>query len=88
MTKLNCIINSIIMGVVLNLVLPLALKPFATEDEISPSNGASKLSFKSQFMHMMVHHNQIPLMSSMIIVIIVGLSIKLGYILKPIDRLL
>ena len=88
MTKVNCIINSIIMGVVLNLGLPLVLKPFATEDEISPPNGASKLSFKSQFMHMMVHHNQIPLMSSIIIVIIVGLSIKLGYILKPIDRFL
>ena len=88
MTKVNCIINSIIMGVILNLGLPLILKPFVSEDEISPPNGASNLSFKSQFMHMMVHHNQIPLMSSIIIVIIVGLSIKLGYILKPIDRLL
>jgi len=88
MTKVYCIINSIIMGVVLNLGLPLVMKSFATEDEISPPNGASKLSFKSQFMHMMVHHNQIPLMSSIIIVIIVGLSVKLGYVLKPIDRLL
>tara|TARA_B100000214_G_scaffold15019_1_gene10365 strand:+ start:186 stop:434 length:249 start_codon:yes stop_codon:yes gene_type:complete len=72
------LINPIIFGVLLNIVLPLVLKPYATEEEIKPPNGAASLSLKGQFMHMMVHHNQVPLMSSVIIAIIVGLSVYLG----------
>jgi len=72
------LINPIIFGVLLNIVLPLVLKPHATEEEIRPPNGAASLSLKGQFMHMMVHHNQVPLMSSVIIAIIVGLSVYLG----------
>ena len=79
----RCVLNAIIIGILLNLILPLILKPFATKEEIKPPNGASKLSYKGQFMHMMVHHGQVPLMSSMIIALIVGLSIYLGYILNP-----
>ena len=37
----NCILNAIVIGVVLNLVLPVVLKPLATEEEKKPSNGAS-----------------------------------------------
>ena len=55
----NCILNAIVIGVVLNLVLPVLLKPFATEEEKKPPNGAASLSPKGQFMHMMVHHNQV-----------------------------
>ena len=80
-----CIINAVIFGIILNLVLPLLLKPFATDEEIKPSNGAASLSLKGQFMHMMVHHNQVPFMSSVIIAIIVGLSVYLGYIVKPVE---
>lgn len=79
----RCIINAIIFGVLLNLILPLVLKPFATPHEIKPPNGASSLSYKGQFMHMMVHHGQVPFMSSVIIAIIVGLSVFLGYMLNP-----
>ena len=76
--KNSIILNSIIYGVILNIVLPLILEPFATEEEIKPTNGAASLSMKGQFMHMMVHHNQVPFMSSVIIAIIVGLSVFLG----------
>ena len=76
--KHSIIINSIIYGISLNLILPLILKPFATKEEIKPPNGAASLSMKGQFMHMMVHHNQVPFMSSVIIAIIVGLSVFLG----------
>ena len=75
--KVN-LLNPVIYGVLLNIFLPLVLKPFATEEEIKPTNGAASLSLKSQFMHMMVHHNQVPFMSSVIIAIIVGLSVFLG----------
>jgi len=72
------LLNPVIFGVLLNIFLPLVLKPFATQEEIKPTNGAASLSLKGQFMHMMVHHNQVPFMSSVIIAIIVGLSVFLG----------
>tara|TARA_Y100000591_G_C21548844_1_gene552613 strand:- start:412 stop:681 length:270 start_codon:yes stop_codon:yes gene_type:complete len=81
----NCILNAVVVGVVLNLVLPVLLKPFATEEEKKPPNGAASLSLKGQFMHMMVHHGQVPVMSSFIIALIVGLSVYLGYVLKPVN---
>ena len=83
-----CVYNAMIVGVVLNLVLPYILKPFATPEEVKPPNGPSSLSMKGQFMHMMVHHNQVPLVSSFIIALIVGLSVYIGYFLKPLYRLL
>tara|TARA_B100000212_G_scaffold225936_1_gene171561 strand:+ start:246 stop:524 length:279 start_codon:yes stop_codon:yes gene_type:complete len=83
MGDINCIINAVLMGILLNLVLPLVLEPLATPEEIKPPKGAASLSLKSQFMHMMVHHNQVPFMSSVIIAIIVGLAVYLGYVLDP-----
>ncbi len=77
--KSKCLQNAVLMGIILNLVLPYLLKPFATKEEIKPPNGAASLSLKGQFMHMMIHHNQVPFMSSMIIALIVGLSVYLGY---------
>lgn len=77
--KSKCLQNAVLMGIILNLVLPYILKPFATREEMKPPNGAASLSFKGQFMHMMIHHNQVPFMSSMIIALMVGLSVYLGY---------
>ena len=68
----------VIIAVILNLVLPLVAKPFATPEEIKPPNGASELSFKSQVMHMLVHHNQVPLTSSIIIAAIVLISVYIS----------
>ena len=87
MNKKYCIINSIIFGVILNILLPLILKRFALREEIRPASPVNKLSYKSQFMHMMVHHNQVPLMSSIIVGLIVGLSIILGHQFKIIENL-
>jgi hypothetical protein len=69
---------SVMVGIVINLILPIMAKPFATQEEIKPPNGAANLSFKGQIMHMLVHHAQVPLTSSIIIAVIVGLSITLG----------
>ena len=84
----NCVLNAIIIGIVLNLVLPMILLPFATREEIKPPSGAANLSLKGQFMHMMVHHNQVMFSSSVIIALIVGLAVYLGYKLKPVDCLM
>ena len=63
------------IGVVLNIVLALALSPFASKEEVKPPNGAVKLSFKSQVMHMLVHHGQVLFTSSLIVAVLVGLSV-------------
>ena len=81
----NCILNAIVIGVALNLILPILLDPVATEEEKKPPNGAENLSLKGQFMHMMLHHGHVPFMSSLIIALIVGLSVYLGYVLKPVN---
>ena len=76
------LINPIMFGILLNIILPLVLEPFATEQEKKPTNGAASLSLKGQFMHMMVHHNQVPFMSSLIIALIVGLSVFFALLVK------
>ncbi len=79
---LNIDIFPVIVAIIINLVLPNILKPFATKNEIKPPNGAENLSFKEQLMHMFVHHAQVPITSSIIVAIIVILSNILGEYLK------
>jgi hypothetical protein len=71
--------KAVMVAVIINLVLPYMLKPFATKNEIKPPNGAHNLSFKEQLMHMFVHHAQVPLTSSIIVAIIVALSVYSSY---------
>ena len=71
----SCVLKSCFFAVVLNIVLPMIAKPFATKDEIKPPNGASNLKLKGQIMHMFVHHNQVILTSSLIIAVIVAISV-------------
>lgn len=65
---------AMVVGIILNLALPFVARPFATKSEIKPPNGAGALSYKGQLMHMLVHHAQVPLTSSVIIAAIVGIS--------------
>tara|TARA_Y100001970_G_C13852102_1_gene659831 strand:+ start:457 stop:705 length:249 start_codon:yes stop_codon:yes gene_type:complete len=67
-------LNPVLFAVVLNLVLPMILSPYATDEEVKPKNGAASLSLKGQFMHMMVHHNQVMFSSSLIVGLIVFLA--------------
>ncbi len=67
-------IKTACIGVMLNVVLAYALSPFASKEEIKPPNGASNLSFKSQIMHMLVHHKQVIVSSSLIIALLTGIS--------------
>ena len=75
-------IKAAIVGVILNIVLALAASPFATKEEIMPSEGASSLNFKSQIIHMLVHHKQVLLTSSLIVALLVGLSVCIAQKLK------
>ena len=78
----KCVVNAVIYAVALNLILPMITKPIATPEEIKPPNGAANLSFKSQIVHMLFHHSQVPIASSVIVALIVALSITLGYLTK------
>tara|TARA_Y100000389_G_C17436362_1_gene505777 strand:- start:940 stop:1176 length:237 start_codon:yes stop_codon:yes gene_type:complete len=73
---------AVLVGVLINLVLPQLVLPLATQDEVNPPNGAQNLNLKEQLMHMFVHHAQVPLSSSVIIAVIVSLSVILGGMLK------
>lgn len=72
------IMYSAFVAVVINLVLPAILKPLATKKQIKPPNGVQNLSFFDKMMHMFVHHAQVPIASSIIVIIIVVLSLFLG----------
>ena len=86
--KSYCILNAVVIALIINLVLPFLLEPFATPDELKPPSCPSKLSYKSQFMHMMIHHHKTPLMSSLIVALIVSLSVYLGYLVKPVNHVM
>lgn len=66
---------SVGIAILINVILPQILMPFANEQEVKPPNGAHNLPFKEQLMHMFVHHAQVPLTSSIIVAVIVTLSV-------------
>ena len=70
------LLKPVMIGGAINIVLPMIVKPFATPDEIKPPTGNAKdLNMKQQLIHMMVHHAQVPVSSSIIVGTIVGLSV-------------
>ena len=75
---MNLLHSSVVIAVILNLILPSIVKPYATKEQIKPPAGAHNLNFFDQIMHMLVHHNQVPLTSSLIVALIVGLSVEIG----------
>jgi hypothetical protein len=75
---INTSITAAIIGSLLNIALASMSLPLATDDEVSPPNGAANLPIKSQLMHMLVHHNQVLLTSSAIVFALVFLSTNLA----------
>ena len=67
-------LKSAVIAVVLNIALSYLFSPFATDEEVKPPNGATNLAFKSQIMHMLVHHKQVMLSSSLIVALLAGIS--------------
>jgi hypothetical protein len=72
--EFKCIMNAIIFAVFLNLVLPILA-------DFIPVNKSN------EYFKMLAHHKMTPVSSSVIIVAITGLSIYLGYLVKPYERL-
>ena len=79
-TGVKLIIISVVIAVIINVVVPLIFKMFATKNQISPPNGAKNLPFGDQLMHMFVHHAQVPISSSLIVAVIVSISVGLSVV--------
>lgn len=80
------ILKAMACSVFLNVVLSFLATNIATPEEVTPPNGAMNLPFKSQIIHMLVHHNQVLVVSSLIVAVVVGLSIFIGYQLQSVDK--
>ena len=72
--EMKCILNSVLIAVALNLVLPQVV----TYLPIDKSN---------EYMQMLDHHKMTPVSSSVVVALITGLAVYLGYLLKPVERL-
>ena len=77
-TGVKLIIISAVIAVIINVVVPLIFKMFATKNQINPPNGAKNLPFGDQLMHMFVHHAQVPISSSLIVAVIVSISVGIS----------
>ena len=66
--------NAACIGVLLNVILSAVAMPYATKVLITPPTGAANLPFFSQIMHMLVHHKQVILTSSLIVFALVFIS--------------
>ena len=75
MKFLMCVVA---VSVVLNIVLPMLAAQVATPEQVTPPNGAAELSLVDQVVHMLVHHSQVPVTSSIIIAAIVAISVYVG----------
>ena len=72
--EFKCIMNAIFFAIFLNLVLPV----LASYLPVNKSN---------EYMKMLSHHKMTPVSSSVIVALITGLSVYLGYLFKPYERL-
>ena len=72
--KLTSQQKPIVISILINILLPFLIKPFASDIQITPPTGAANLKFIDQVMHMFVHHAQVPIASSLIVAIIVAAS--------------
>lgn len=72
--EFKCILNASIFAIVLNIVLPI----IADYLPVNKSN---------EYFKMLSHHKMTPISSSVIVAVITGLAVYLGYLVKPVERL-
>jgi len=72
--EFKCILNAMFFALVLNLVLPMVA-------DYLPVNKSN------EYFKMLAHHKMTPVSSSVIVVLITGLAVFLGYLFKPYERL-
>jgi hypothetical protein len=72
--EFKCILNATLFAVVLNIVLPIIA-------DYLPANKSN------EYFKMLSHHKMTPVSSSVIVALITGLAVYLGYLVKPVERL-
>lgn len=79
---MKLLVKAAIIAMVLNVILPLLLAPFATDTEMNACIKDETLTLKEKFMVMLLHHKHMPVMSSAIVALVVVLSIVIGEKIK------
>ncbi len=76
------ILTSVIIAVLLNLILPLLIRPLIPERVLNVNHDDSNDTIIDSFVKMLVHHEKNKLSSSIVVAIIVALSVYLGLLIK------
>ena len=74
------VLATVLVGVVLNLVLPKVLRMVASENQIDPPNSVLELSLWDRVVFMLVRYRE-PVASSITIGLVVGVCCYLGHML-------
>ena len=80
------VVYLLIATFILNISIPKVAAYFAKPEEINPPKGPNNLSYKGQMMHMLVHHSQTPLSSSIVTFVMVFLTYRLAQYLKAANK--
>ena len=75
---MNIVLKAALISMVLNLILPYFFSPFATEKEKNSCIKDKNLNLKEKFMIMLLHHQLMPVMSSVIVAIVLLVSVTLA----------
>ena len=76
------ILKAAIIAIILNLILPYFISPFATEKEKNSCIKDTDLNFKEKFVIMLLHHQYMPIMSSIIVAIVIFISFNIVILFK------
>lgn len=87
MGESDCIVNSIIVGIVISFVMPRVVLMFAKPEEVKKPLQLDGLTETGKLMHLMAHKVQMPVIVALIVAFVVGASVYLGYLLKPMKML-
>ena len=79
---ITLIVTSLVILLILNFTIPNILLPYVKHHQSHPKDGIEKLSFGQKFLHLMYFFAKAPLLSSLVLVVLCGVSIFLGSIIK------
>lgn len=75
---MTALVKAAFVAVILNVALPFVIAPFASEKEKNACIKDTQLNLKEKFMVMLLHHKEMPVMSSAIVALVVVLSVVIG----------
>lgn len=79
---ITLIITSLVILLILNFTIPNILLPYVKHHQSHPKESIGDLSFGDKFFHLMYFLAKAPMLSSLVLVVMCGLSIFLGSLIK------